>query len=74
MDEPEERIRLFLMRWVMEFGTDYVTSEQRHASLWWCKETITLGRTPALDPYSEQAEGHEGVRINQAGLDLIKGG
>lgn len=74
MGESEERIRLFLMRWVMEFGTGYVTQTQRYDSRWWREENISLGRTPALAHYSDLAEGTGAVRINQAGLDLIKGG
>lgn len=79
MDQPHrdfttEEIREFLMRWLMEFGTEPASWDRRAACEWYMdqlSEDFSAGEPETL-PYLVHTDPDE-YQLNQAGLDFIKG-
>lgn len=64
----DEEVREFLMRWLMEFGSDYVDP---YDSLWYRRHPVFTASQPVAAYF--YAESMHKQRINQAGLDFLKG-
>lgn len=68
-DEMEgEEVREFLMRWLLELGSDWVNPYQNE----WYRRHPTYASNPALRYYFNIDHMNK-IRINQKGLDFIKG-
>lgn len=72
MDDDE--IREFLMRWLMEFGSEPQAYDQRFANTWYDSNRYGVNDLIFKPYFHEVGLGPTGTyQINQAGLDFIKG-
>jgi hypothetical protein len=69
----EKEIVAYLIRWVMEFGVGDVPPKARGENEWYGYSDDPLVYHSTLRPYFTEVTARVGVvRINQAGLDLIR--
>lgn len=68
----DEEVREFLMRWLMEFGTEPVPWSRRSRCEWYTSGLRSVPSEAFNTYFDYSSAAHDAFTLNQAGLNFIK--